>query len=339
MPLADARQLVEHPVSCIDCHDPQSMALRVTRPAFILGIQQLAKSADPLPQFPSLEQWREGNRAAPYDVNALASRQEMRSFVCGQCHVEYYFHGEGRLVTYPWDNGLKFDQIEAYYDQIDYTDWIHEETQAPLLKAQHPEFEMWSQGVHAQAGVSCADCHMPYYRVGSVKVSDHQPRSPMLNAGRACRICHRVPEDSILDRVETLQSRTDALQRRAEQAVIDLLDAIVASQARGVAEDALHESRSLHRRAQWRIDYCDAENSRGFHASQEFARILAEAIDYARQGQLSATIAEPSTAAAINVRQSATVPEAVLSEQHQQVHIHRQRRLPQPPSAPVLKPD
>src|SRR6266849_2055279 len=155
---------------------------------------------------------------APYDVNAMATRQELRSFVCGQCHVEYYFKGEGKLLTYPWRNGLKVEQIEAYYNETGFRDWVHAETKAPVLKAQHPEFEIWNQGIHARSGVACADCHMPYRREGAIKISDHQVRSPMFNIARACQTCHRYPEDEIKARVEAIQGRTKALQDRAEDA-------------------------------------------------------------------------------------------------------------------------
>jgi nitrite reductase (cytochrome c-552) len=288
MPLADARKLVEHPVACIDCHDPKSMQLRVTRPGFLNGIRELAKSDAALPHLVSIERWRKGKRERDYDPNAEATRQEMRSFVCGQCHVEYYFKGEGKLVTYPWHKGLKVEQIESYYDEAGFKDWVHAETGTTVLKAQHPEFEMWNQGVHARSGVACADCHMPYKREGAVKVSDHQVRSPMLNINRACQTCHRFPEEEIAARVNVIQDRTKALMDRAENALMQMMDEIKAAQGRGAAADKLDEARKLHRRAQWRVDFVNAENSLGFHAPQEAARILGEAIDFARQGQISA---------------------------------------------------
>ncbi|HET6347349.1 MAG TPA: ammonia-forming cytochrome c nitrite reductase subunit c552, partial [Myxococcota bacterium] len=165
MPYQEARKLVEHPVSCIDCHDPENMQLRVTRPGFLEGIRAL-----------KAKQGIEN-----YDVNTMATRQEMRAYVCGQCHVEYYFKGPEKRLVYPWANGLKIEEILAYYDAEGFKDWEHAETGAPVLKAQHPEFEMWNQGIHARSGVACADCHMPYVRVGAQKISDHHVRSPVLN--------------------------------------------------------------------------------------------------------------------------------------------------------------
>jgi nitrite reductase (cytochrome c-552) len=272
MSIQEAWAHVEHPIACVDCHDPQTMQLRVTRPGFLNAIK-LVKAQEGI---------------VDYDPNTMATRQEMRTFVCGQCHVEYYFKGEGKFLTYPWHNGLKVEQIEAYYDAVGHTDWVHAETGAPMLKAQHPEFEVWNQGIHARSGVACADCHMPYMRQGAVKITDHHIRSPLLNVQRACLQCHHFSEQEMLARAEAIQDRTSALMDRGEAAVLALMDAIIAAKQRGVGDEPLSEARDFHRKAQWRLDFVSAENSMGFHAPQEVARILAEAIDYARQGQLSA---------------------------------------------------
>lgn len=285
MPYAEARKRVSHPITCLDCHDPATMQLRVTRPGFINGIRALANSDTPLPLFASIERWRK-ERKGEYDANTMASRQEMRSFVCGQCHVEYYFKGEKKTVTYPWHNGLKMEQSEKYYDAAQFRDWAHQLSGAPLLKAQHPEFELWNQGIHARSGVACADCHMPYTRVGAVKVSDHHVRSPLLNVNRACQTCHHFEEAEMKARAEAIQDRTAALLSQAEDAVLDLIAAIETAQKAGAGAEQLAAARDFHRKAFWRLDYISAENSMGFHAPQESARILAEAIDLARQGQV-----------------------------------------------------
>jgi nitrite reductase (cytochrome c-552) len=287
---AAGEPLVTHPVSCVDCHDPDTMRLRVTRPAFLIGMQALARSDDPVPHLPSVEQWRQGTRAVEYDVNALASRHEMRSFSCAQCHVEYYFTppdspaGRTQLV-YPWHRGLKVEQAEAYYDEIGYSDWTHAITGGRMLKAQHPEFEVWSQGIHARAGVSCADCHMPFERVGAMKISNHHVRSPLTNIAQSCQVCHNVPESELLARAHTTQNRTQGLIDRGAAALVQLIDAVTTAQQEGVPAEQLAEALQLQRRAQWRIDYVYSEGSHGFHAPQETARILAEALDYARQGE------------------------------------------------------
>jgi len=279
-----------HPVSCIDCHDPRTMGLRITRPGFMQGIADLAASDDPFPQFPSIEKWRRGDRAEPYDPTALASRHEMRSFVCAQCHVEYYCAPKD-VLTFPWHKGLKVEQIEQVWEERKFPDgspffdYLHGETGAPLFKAQHPEFELWSQGVHSRAGVSCADCHMPYERVGGMKLSNHKVQSPMENISAACQGCHKVPEQDLRDRVRGIQERTEALVARAAEAMTEMLDAIKLARECGATGDDLALAHLYQRKAMWRLDYISSENSKGFHAPQESARILAESIDYSRRAQ------------------------------------------------------
>jgi nitrite reductase (cytochrome c-552) len=278
-----------HPVSCVDCHDARTMQLRVTRPGFILGIKTLM-----------------AHQGKPdYDPNRDATRQEMRTYVCAQCHVEYYC-GPKTTLFYPWNNGLKVEEIEAYYDNYKFPvqlgeteahrfyDWKHAETGAELIKAQHPEFEMYSQGIHAKSGVACADCHMPYERQGAIKVSDHWVRSPLLNIARSCQPCHSIPEAELLSRAETIQGRNHALLERGGAALIDMLDTIKLAKSAGASDAALAPALELHRKAQWRLDFVAAENSMGFHAPQEAARILGEAIDYARQAQVIALKASPN---------------------------------------------
>jgi len=210
----------------------------------------------------------------------------MRSYVCGQCHVEYHFKGKEKRLTYPWAKGVAVDEIMAYYDEQGFKDWVHAESGAPVLKAQHPEFEMWSQGIHARAGVACADCHMPYQRVGALKISDHHVRSPLLNLNRACQTCHPASEAELKARVEAIQDRTFKLRNQAMDALVGLIADLKAARAtRGDAE--LATARYLQRRAQFYLDFVEAENSTGFHAPEEAARILGEAINFARQGQLA----------------------------------------------------
>lgn len=280
-----------HPVSCVDCHEPTSMTLRVTRPGFIRGIQALAASDAPVPALPSIEQWRSGRRETPYDPNRDATRNEMRSFVCGQCHVEYYCSGKMPL-TFPWGKGLRVEQVEAFWDTTKFPngepfyDYAHAETGAHILKAQHPEFELWNQGIHARSGVSCADCHMPYMRDGAAKISDHWVRSPLLNVNRACQTCHRASEEEMKARVDAIQQRNYDLMERAGSAIVDLIEAIKTAKGKAAPQAAIDAALGLQRRAQWRLDFIAAENSMGFHAPQEAARVLGEAIDFARQGQV-----------------------------------------------------
>lgn len=271
LPYAEARKEVQFPVSCIDCHEPTTMRLRITRPAFIEAYRA----------------YKAAQGIADYDVNQSATRQEMRSLVCAQCHVEYYFQGPEKRLTYPWSNGLRAEQMLAYYDQAGYKDWVHADSGAEVLKAQHPEFEFWSQGIHARAGVACADCHMPYLREGALKISDHQVRSPLLNINNACQTCHRVPEQEIRERVEELQDNFHRQRNQALNALVALIGEIQAARAAGRADADLAVARAMQRRAQFLFDLVEAENSTGFHAPQETMRVLGVAIDLARQGQLA----------------------------------------------------
>jgi nitrite reductase (cytochrome c-552) len=279
MPYSEARKLVSHPVSCIDCHDPGTMQLRVTRPGFIEGIHAFKASQG----------------IQNYDVNKQATRQEMRAFVCGQCHVEYYFKGPEKRLVYPWAKGLKVEEIQAYYDETKFKDWVHAESGSPVLKAQHPEFEMWNQGIHARSGVSCADCHMPYKREGALKISDHHVRSPLLNVNRACQTCHKWPEEELKARVETIQGRTYKLRNLAMDALMDLINELKAGKVGGKGDVELAGAQDFQRRAQFYLDFVEAENSTGFHAPQESARILGESINFSRQGQIALRGGKTST--------------------------------------------
>jgi nitrite reductase (cytochrome c-552) len=269
MPYAEARKRVTHPVACIDCHAPDTMALRVTRPGFLEGIRAL-KASEGVPD---------------YDVNRMATRQEMRAFVCGQCHVEYYFKGPEKRLTYPWTKGLKADDILSYYEESGFRDWVHAESGAPVLKAQHPEFEMWNQGLHARSGVTCVDCHMPYQRVGAMKITDHHVQSPLLNINRACQTCHKGSEADLEARVHTIQDRTAQVRNLAIDALMALIDDIRAARDGGATDDQLLAARDQQRQAQFLVDFIEAENSMGFHAPQEAMRVLALSIDHTRRGQ------------------------------------------------------
>jgi nitrite reductase (cytochrome c-552) len=271
MPYQETRAHFTHPIACIDCHDPETMSLRVTRPGFLEGIKALKASQG----------------VKDYDVNTMATRQEMRSYVCGQCHVEYYFKGPEKRLTYPWAKGLGVEQIADYYDEIGFSDWTHATTGSAQLKAQHPEFEMWNQGIHARSGVACADCHMPYTRVGALKVTDHHVRSPLLNINHACQTCHKWPEAELKARAELIQERTVALRDRALDALLALIADLEAAKAAGASDDELAAARAAQRRGQFYVDFVESENSNGFHAPQEAARILGVALDTFRQGQIS----------------------------------------------------
>ncbi|MCC7296660.1 MAG: ammonia-forming cytochrome c nitrite reductase subunit c552 [Acidobacteria bacterium] len=269
-PYKELSPKLRHGSVCADCHDPKTMELVITRPAF-----------------------KKAMAAAGVDW-AKATRQDMRTYVCAQCHVEYYFYGENKELTFPWAKGRTIEAIEACYDENGHVDWVNAETGAAMLKVQHPEFETWGTGLHAKSGVACADCHMPYVRAGSVKVSDHWIRSPLTNIAAACQACHPRPEEELKSRVKDIQDKTAGLLRKTETALLAAMDAIIKAKAAGVPDERLSASRALIRRGQLRWDFVFSENGTGFHSPQEAARVLAEAIDFARQAELAAALLAPA---------------------------------------------
>jgi nitrite reductase (cytochrome c-552) len=250
--------------TCADCHDPKTMELRITRPAFVNAMTQRG-----------------------IDVSK-ATRQEMRTYVCAQCHVEYYFAGDNKLLTFPWAKGTTIDDIDNYYAEAGFRDFVNKETGADMIKIQHPEFELFTTGLHYKSGVACADCHMPYVREGAIKVSDHWVRSPLQNIRQSCGQCHNQDEAELSQRIVDIQETTAGLLRRTETALGEAMDAILAAKNARATDEQLASSRELIRKAQMRWDFIFSENSTGFHSPQEAARVLGEAIDYARQAQLEA---------------------------------------------------
>ena len=262
-------------IACIDCHDPKTMELTITRPAFMEGIKQ-AKAAEGI---------------TDYDVNRDATNEEMRTYVCAQCHVEYYFAGEGKTLTFPWSKGLTVYDEMNYYDEVGWTDFTHEESGAPILKAQHPDFETWAQGIHAANGVTCADCHMAYNREGASKVSNHQIMSPMASEdtiNSSCLTCHHSSASEMRERVEGIQTRWQSSLNVSFTALDALITDITTAAGNGSAtEEQLATARDYQRKAQFIVDYSFSENGRGFHAPAYSISILNQATDWARSGQLA----------------------------------------------------
>ncbi len=248
MPYAEATKQVEHPVACIDCHDATTMQLRLTRPAFVAGLKAL-KAREGVPS---------------YDPMRDATRQEMRSFVCGQCHVEYYFRGKKEnYLVFPWKYGLTAEAMEKFYEEAQHTDWVHAISGAKMIKMQHPDWEVFQQGIHAFRGVSCADCHMPYKTEGGVKFTDHQVRSPLYNIANSCQVCHKWSEQEVRSRVTAIQDKNREMLTRAEEAItaghLEIGDAI----RLGATDAELDTPRKLIAKAQIVTEYGRAERDTG----------------------------------------------------------------------------
>ncbi|RRD47204.1 ammonia-forming cytochrome c nitrite reductase subunit c552 [Tessaracoccus sp. OH4464_COT-324] len=274
LPFEEAVQHAKGPIACIDCHTPGTMELRITRPAFIEGIARYKEKVEGI---------------QGYDVNRDATVQEMRAFVCAQCHVEYYFKGEGKTLTFPWSYGFQAMDAIKFYDEIGWNDFEHTLTGANVLKAQHPDFETWMQGTHAANGVTCADCHMPYRRDGAAKVMDHQIASPMRNddmINATCLTCHHSTPQEMKERVDTIQHRWQDAVNVSFDALDALIKDIEANKETAKPED-LAKARDFQRWAQFLIDMNVSENSHGFHAPQYQVATLNQATDFARKGQLA----------------------------------------------------
>lgn len=268
LPIDQLYSDLKHPISCANCHDPATMKLSVANPAFIEAMQ------------------RKG-----VDVRK-ASREDMRSYVCGQCHAEYYFEPKTKKVVLPWDKGFLPAQMYTYYADKPAgfeQDWVHPDSQSKMLKAQHPDFETWAGGVHGKSGVSCADCHMPYMRKNGQKYSSHWVTSPMKHVDDSCRTCHTQSREWLLQRVKTEQNNVWELQRTAGQAVARAHEVIAKASAVANADKAgLDQSRELLRKAQWFWDIVAAENSMGFHNPDQVLNTLGLSIDMASKAVAAA---------------------------------------------------
>ncbi len=256
---------VVNPIGCATCHEPENMNLHISQPALAEAFQRVGK-----------------------DVTK-ATHQEMRSLVCAQCHVEYYFKGDGKYLTFPWDNGRTLEDMEKYYDDINYFDYKHTVSQAPILKTQHPCYEVWELGIHGQRGVSCADCHMPYKSEGGIKFSDHQVRSPLAMIDRTCQTCHRESEEVLRNNVFERQRKVNEARNILESELAKAHIEAKFAWDKGATEAQMKETLQLIRQAQWRWDFAVASHGASFHAPQEVQRILSNGITRAIQARLSNT--------------------------------------------------
>ena len=253
---ADKGAEVVNPIGCADCHDSKTMKLTITRPALIEAFDAMGK-----------------------DINK-ATHQEMRSLVCAQCHVEYYFNKnlpgkEGTpYLVFPWKNGMSVEDMEKYYDEIDFADWTHKISKAPMLKAQHPGYETYLTGVHADRGVSCADCHMPYKSEGGQKFTDHHIQSPLNNIANACQVCHREDADKLRNNVFERQKKSTEIRLQLEGLLVKAHIEAGKAWELGATKEQMKDILKGIRHAQWRWDYAAAAHGASFHSPVETARVL-----------------------------------------------------------------
>jgi len=259
---------VHNPIGCADCHDPKTMSLRITRPALIEAYERTGR-----------------------DISQ-ASHQEMRSLVCAQCHVEYYFKKDREnakgvpYLTFPWDNGRSAEEMEEYYDKAEFSDWTHPISKAPMLKAQHPGYETYLTGVHAKRGVSCADCHMPYKSEGGQKFTDHHIQSPLNNVSNSCQVCHREETKDLITDVYARQDKIRENRYKLEKMLVRAHVEAGKAWELGAKEKEMESALMDIRHAQWRWDYAVAAHGASFHSPVEISRVISGAMEKAQDARL-----------------------------------------------------
>jgi len=298
-------------VACIDCHDPKDMSLKISR------------------EF-TLSKALESIKVEP----AKLARQDMRSIVCAQCHVTYSIRKDENMksvgIYFPWQ-GSKWGNIsvENIIRQIrndpSVGEWKQNVTGFKLAFIRHPEFELYSaSSVHWKAGVSCADCHMPYTKVGAFKVSDHRVTSPLKNDLKACMQCHTESADWLRDQVITIQDRTASLMLRSGYATATaakLFEMANDAEAAGkkIDKELYAKAKDYYEEAFYRTSYVGAENSVGFHNPTEATRILGDATAFA--GKAEGLLRQALAKAGINV------PEVVNLELNKYLEGRGQKKL------------
>lgn len=259
---------IVNPIGCADCHNNETMDLQISRPTLVEAFERQGK-----------------------DINN-ATHQEMRSLVCAQCHVEYYFDknrpgAEGSAyLTLPWDGGTSVEAMEEYYDAKGFKDWTHKLSKAPMLKAQHPGYEVYLTGIHAERGVSCADCHMPYMSEGGKKYTDHHLQSPLNNIENSCMVCHKEKTAQLLKDVYTHQDRVIESRDKLEELIVRAHVEAKTAWDLEATEEQMKDILMDIRHAQWRWDYAAASHGGSFHSPVEISRVIATGISTAQEGRI-----------------------------------------------------
>lgn len=265
----------EQGLACIDCHEPVNMDLKISRWYVNEALQSMGK--DP----------------------ATLTRQEMRSMVCGQCHNTYVIPKDENMQSVglfqPWQNStwgnITIEDIEAVIKSDPANlEWTNTPMGIKLGHLRHPEFELFTNNsVHWNAGLSCADCHMPYERVGSSKISSHHVQSPLKNGMKACIQCHTQTPQWLREQVIAIQDRTNNIATRAGNQTAQAAKAIeLANKTPNIDQGLLNEAKTLYEKAYYRLVFVTAENSMGFHNPTEAMRVLSDGLYYASQSLMKA---------------------------------------------------
>ncbi|SJZ54612.1 respiratory nitrite reductase (cytochrome ammonia-forming) precursor [Trichlorobacter thiogenes] len=278
-------------VACIDCHNNKDMSLKISR-----GFT-LSKALDKM----------------GVDQTKLTN-QDKRSLVCAQCHVTYTIPKDANMksqdVFFPWDESkwgkISIENIiKKMRSDKSYGEWTQAVTGFKMAYIRHPEFEMYSnQSVHWMAGVSCADCHMPYTKVGSKKISDHRIMSPLKNDFKGCKQCHSETSEWLKNQVITIQDRAASQYIRSGYAlatVAKLFELTHKQQAAGkqVDQKLYDQAKFYYEEGFYRNLFFGAENSIGFHNPTEAMRILGDATMFA--GKADGLLRQALTKAGVDV--------------------------------------
>jgi len=252
-------------IGCSDCHDTRSKAFKNGAPALKLTRPHVLRAMDTIGK-PFAEQ----------------PRIEQQAQVCGQCHVEYYFTGPTKAVKFPWDKGTTVSDMEAYYDDIEFKDWTHKLSKAPMLKAQHPGYETWQQGMHGKNNVSCVDCHMPKVENEDGTVfTDHKVGNPFDRFENTCANCHTQSKNTMLEIVATRKAQVLEMKLLAEKQIVAAHFEAAAAWDAGATADEMQDILQDIRHAQWRWDYAIASHGIHMHAPEVGLSVLGTAVDRA----------------------------------------------------------
>ena len=256
---------VVNAIGCSDCHDTRSKEFKNGEPALILSKPYVKRAMDTI--------------GKPFEKQ---SRLDQQAQVCAQCHVEYYFTGPTKAVKFPWDKGTSVDEMEQYYDEIGFKDWTHSVSKTPMLKAQHPGYETWREGIHGKNNVTCIDCHMPKVTNADGKVfTDHKVGNPFDRFEDTCASCHTQSKEMLQDVVQTRKSQVLEMKLLAEKQIMAAHFEAGAAWKAGATQAEMDDIQLDIRHAQWRWDYAIASHGIHMHAPEVALRILGTAVDRA----------------------------------------------------------
>jgi nitrite reductase (cytochrome c-552) len=269
---SDLQDQVTHSISCYDCHDEATLALRSLRPSVLEGFKHVLAM-------------EEGKKRT--EMNDL-THQEKRSAICAQCHSTYYMADQTGVVTFPWSKGMLAENAEEYYKEKNHSDWTHPISGAKMIKTVHPDYELYTTSLHYSRNVSCSDCHMPYKTEGAEKFTDHHirtpsvaPNNPLSGIANTCSVCHRWSENDAKKKIEEIQDKVKEVQNRGMKMLVLAHFDVAACVEAGATDDELADVREELRYAQMHWDFVATSNGMGFHAPQESHRIWATALDRA----------------------------------------------------------